>query len=73
MCNIVIALNLVPPVLLSYCYLAQFKRRISHAPNLIPEMTACEMHARSESIKFDTYKLNTTLPNPRLEQSKIRL
>ena len=56
MCNIVIALNLALPVLLSYCYLAQFKRRISHVPNLTKEMTACEMHARSESIKFDTYK-----------------
>ena len=29
--------------------------------------------SRSESIKFDSIKLNTTLPNLQLKQSKIRL
>ena len=26
-----------------------------------------------EQSKFDSFKLNTTLPNPRLKQAKIRL
>ena len=55
MCNIVKALNLALPVLLSYCYLAQFKRRISHVPNLIREMTARE--------RRDMNQLNSTVAN----------
>ena len=54
--NIVIALNLALPVLFSsYCYLAQFKRRISHVPNLIREMTEREMR--------DLNQLNSTVAN----------
>ena len=49
----------------------QLNRRFSHVPHLIREVTA--LRWRSESTKFDSFKLNTTLLNLRLKQSKILL
>ena len=48
------------------------KRQISHVPNLIRELNACET-ATSESIKFDDFKLKATFLNLWLKQPKIRL
>ena len=48
-------------VILDTVTITQFKRRISHVPNLIREVTAlrCE-------VGINSFKLNTTLPNLRL-------
>ena len=37
------------------------KRRISHVPNLIQELNACET-ATSESIKFDGFQIKGDFP-----------
>ena len=48
-------------VILDTVIVTQFKLRILHVPNLIPEVTA--LRCGSESTKFDSLKLNTTLSN----------
>ena len=44
--------------------ITQFKRRISHVPNLIREITALKC-----DVWINSFKLNTTLPNLRLNYS----
>ena len=49
--------------------ITKLNRRFSHAPNLTRDVTALRWDV--ESTKFDSFKLNTTLSNLRLKQSKI--
>ena len=52
--------------------ITQLNCRVTHVPNLIREVTALRCDV-CESTKFDSFTLNTTLPNLRLKPLRIRV
>ena len=52
---------------------ARFKRRILHAPNPIPKLSACKMRRLNQLYKCDIFQFDASQSNKWLIQSNMRL